>query len=578
MRHRSPPESPRTDDLDDLHRLDLDRYLVPFSLRQVPQYRYDVVVVGSGVAGSVCALAAAEAGAAVAVVAKDAAHVTNTAWAQGGIAAVLGPGDSVESHLADTIAVGCGLVDTAVARRVVEGGPAAIEHLRDAGARFDRRPDGAFDLSMEGGHSHPRILHAQGDSTGREIQSTLTATVASHPMVDVFEHVFAIDVLTGDDGRVVGILAENERGERLAYGASQVILATGGGGQIYRETTNPTIATADGVAMALRAGANVRDLEFVQFHPTCLYIAGAARVLISEIVRGAGGVLRDQNGVRFMESAHPSAELAPRDIVSRAVSRRMVETGTTSVGLDLSGVDRDPHDAFPGISRICNFFGIDIAKDPIPVRPGCHYMIGGIEVDAEGHTTVPGLWAVGECASTGLHGANRMGSNSLLEGLVLGHLVGESSARAAASSGRPEIRSVSERNREDAPPGVQVNIADLTYSMKSLMWRQMGVERNAADMRDALATFAFWARAVRSLPLDAVRAFELVNMLSVARLATFGALERTESRGTHYRTDHTGQDDATWRAHLGQTPVFEGDVIRRVDLVRQGIAEPIATT
>ena len=576
MRRRSPAESPRPALLDDLHRLDLDRYLVPFSLRQVPQYRYDVVVVGSGVAGSVCALAAAATGAAVAVVAKDAARVTNTAWAQGGIAAVLGPGDSIESHLADTVAVGCGLVDPSVARRVVEGGPEAIEHLRAAGARFDRRADGTFDLSMEGGHSHARILHAQGDSTGREIQTALTATVADHPLIDVFEHVFAIDVLTGDDGRVVGILAENERGERLAYGASQVVLATGGGGQIYRETTNPTIATADGVAMALRAGANVRDLEFVQFHPTCLYIAGAARVLISEIVRGAGGVLRDQSGARFMESAHPDAELAPRDIVSRAVSRRMVETGTTSVGLDLSGVDRDPHQAFPGISRICRFFGIDIAKDPIPVRPGCHYMIGGIEVDAIGRTTVPGLWAVGECASTGLHGANRMGSNSLLEGLVLGNTVGEASAHAAASAGRPEIRSVSERIREDAPPGVQVNIADLTYSMKSLMWRQMGVERNEAEMRDALATFAFWARAVRSLPLDAVRAFELVNMLSVARLATFGALERTESRGTHFRTDHPSQDDAAWRAHLGQVPIVEGDVIRRVDLVRQEIAQPLS--
>lgn len=567
--------------LDDFHRLDLDRYIVPFSLRQVPQYRYDVIVLGSGAAGSVAALAAARAGASVAVVAKDKLNRTNTSWAQGGVAAVLGPGDSVESHLADTVSVGCGLVDEGLARRVVEGGPAAIANLRQLGASFDLKDDGSFDLSMEGGHSHARILHARGDATGAEIQSTLGHAVLEHPDIDVFEGVFGIDVLTDDDGQAVGLLAKNSQGDLVAYGASQVVLATGGGGQIYRETTNPTIATADGVAMGLRAGAPVRDLEFVQFHPTCLYIAGAARVLISEIVRGAGGVLRDRHGVRFMEGAHPDAELAPRDIVSRAVSRRMVETGSTSVGLDLSGVDRDPHEAFPGISRICKFFGIDIAKDPIPVRPGCHYMIGGLRVDELGRTAVPGLWAAGECASTGLHGANRMGSNSLLEAIVLGDTIGAHAAKAAAAAGRPEIHSASERDREDAPPGVQVNIADLTYSMKSLMWRQMGVERSDRAMRDALSTFAFWARAVRSLPLDDVRAIELMNMLSVARLATFAALERTESRGTHYRSDYPSADDEGWRVHLEQVPERDGAVIRRVALHRrpvQGAVSPQRAT
>lgn len=554
--------------MDALHRLDLDRYLVPFSLRQVPQYRYDVVVLGSGAAGSVAALAAAETGAEVAVVAKDDASVTNTAWAQGGVAAVLGPGDTVDSHVDDTLEVGCGLVDEQVARRVVAGGPSAIQRLLAQGANFDRRADGEFDLSMEGGHSHARILHARGDATGAEIQSALTRAIEAHPRIDVFPETFAIDVLTDDAGGTVGVLARKENGELVAYGAPEVVLATGGGGQIYRETTNPTIATADGVAMGLRAGAAVRDLEFVQFHPTCLYIAGAARVLISEIVRGAGGVLRDKDGVRFMQGAHPDAELAPRDVVSRAVSRRMAQTGATSVGLDLSGVDRDPHEAFPGISRICRFFGIDIAKDPIPVRPGCHYMIGGLRVDGEGRTGVPGLWAVGECSSTGLHGANRMGSNSLLEGIVLGEDVGRLAASAARAKGRPEIASASERIREDAPPGVQVNIADLTYSMKSLMWRQMGVERRAAGMEDALETFDFWARAVRSLPLDKPRAIELVNMLTVARLATVGALAREESRGTHFRSDMPDRDDANWRAHIVQTPEVAGPSVRAVHVAK----------
>ncbi|MEM6674955.1 MAG: L-aspartate oxidase [Planctomycetota bacterium] len=554
--------------MDELRRLDLDRYLVPFSLRRVPQYRYDVVVLGTGVAGCISALAAARSGATVAIVAKDTIQATNTSWAQGGVAAVLGRDDSFQSHVADTVAVGCGLVDEDVARRVVAGGPSAIETMQRLGATFDVHDDGSPDLSREGGHSYPRILHARGDSTGREIQSTLGRAVVENAAIDVFADTFGIDALTDEENRIVGVLCRTSDGGLVAYGASQVVLATGGGGQIYRETTNPTIATADGVAMGFRAGATVRDLEFVQFHPTCLYIAGAARVLISEIVRGAGGVLRDRDGVAFMRDAHDSADLAPRDIVSRAVSRRMVETGSTSVGLDLSGVDRDPHEAFPGISRICRFFGIDIAKDPIPVRPGAHYMIGGLAVDELGRTTVPGLWAVGECASTGLHGANRMGSNSLLEGMVLGETVGSAAAESALSAGRPEIRSASERVREDAPPGVQVNIADLTYSMKSLMWRQMGVERRESDMESALETFEFWARAVRSLPLDDARSVELVNMLTVARLATFGACHRTESRGTHYRADYAERDDEHWRVHLAQVPEHDLDLVRSVRLQR----------
>jgi L-aspartate oxidase len=554
--------------LEQLRRLDLDRYLVPFSLRQVPQYRYDVVVLGTGVAGCVTALAAARAGASVAVLAKDRLDVTNTAWARGGVAAVLGADDSFQSHVADTVAVGCGLVDEDVARRVIEGGPSSIARLESLGASFDRKGDGAPDLSMEGGHSHPRILHARGDSTGREIQGTLGEVVQAEPGIDVFEEMFGVDVLSDEAGRTVGVLCRNHRGELTAYGASQVVLATGGGGQIYRETTNPTIATGDGVAMGFRAGAVVRDMEFVQFHPTCLYIAGAARVLISEIVRGAGGVLRDKDGVRFMTEVHPDAELAPRDTVSRAVSRRMAETGATSVGLDLTGVDRDPHEAFPSISRICRFFGIDIARDPIPVRPGAHYMIGGLAVDGTGQTSVPGLWAVGECASTGLHGANRMGSNSLLEGMVLGETVGRCAAVAAEAVGRPEIQSASERIREDAPSGVQVNIADLTYSLKSLMWRQMGVERSAEGMEGALETFDFWARAVRSLRLDDERSIELVNMLTVARLATLGACHREESRGTHFRSDHPERDDARWRVHVEQAPERLVDIIRSVELRR----------
>jgi L-aspartate oxidase len=292
-------------------------------------------------------------------------------------------------------------------------------------------------LSREGGHSHARIVHAQGDATGREIQGALVGALRTHPDVDIFPTVHAIDLLSDEGGEVVGVLCRLRSGELVSYIAPQVILATGGTGQIWRETTNPPVATADGLAMGIRAGARLRDLEFVQFHPTLLYIAGAARVLVSEIVRGAGAVLRDRHGVRFMPEHHPMAELAPRDVVSRAVFQRMVETNDTSVYLDLSGLDRDPHQLFPGISRICSFFGIDIARDPVPVRPGAHYMIGGIQVDENGRTNLPGLWAVGECASTGLHGANRMGSNSLLEAVVLGEITGRAAATAALRSKRP---------------------------------------------------------------------------------------------------------------------------------------------
>ncbi len=538
------------------HPLDLDRYLVPFQLRHVPQYRFDVVVLGSGAAGSIAALAAAKRGATVAVVAKDELAVTNTAWAQGGIAAVLGATDSFGAHVEDTLVAGRGLSERSVVQRVVEGGPAAIERLIALGAAFDRSPQGGLELSREGGHSHARIVHAQGDATGREIQGALSRALAESPDIDRFAHVHAIDLLSDEGGEVVGVLCRTKEGALVTYIAPQIILATGGTGQIWRETTNPPVATADGLAMAVRAGAIIRDLEFVQFHPTLLYIAGAARVLISEIVRGAGAVLRDRHGVRFMKELHEMAELAPRDVVSRAVFQRMVDTNDTSVYLDLSGLDRDPHQLFPGISSICAFFGIDIGKDPIPVRPGAHYMIGGIEVSVDGQTSLPGLWAVGEVASTGLHGANRMGSNSLLEAIVLGERTGEAAAEAALRSKRPETRHVVTRERENAPPGVEVNLSDLTYSLKSLMWRQMGVTRDAAGMEDALQKFAFWARAIQALPMGDSRAIELVNMLTVAQLCTLGALTRKESRGAHHRSDAPLAVDE-WCTHLRQRPSQE---------------------
>ncbi len=553
--------------------LALDRHLVPFSFRQVPWYRFDVIVVGSGIAGAAAALTAADAGASVAVIAKADLLESNTLWAQGGIAAVLESPDSFEAHIADTMTVGCGLSELDTVERVVRGGPEAVRRLVGMGAEFDRRADGELQLSREGGHTHPRIAHARGDATGVEIQRAVCSALTHHPNITAFSNFFVIDLLTGTDGRACGVLAMNPRGDRIAFAGGHVVLATGGGGQIYRETTNPVIATGDGVAIGFRAGAIVRDLEFVQFHPTCLYIAGAARVLISEIVRGHGGVLRDKNGKRFMPEFHPAAELAPRDVVSRAVSARMVATNDTSVYLDLSGIQGDPHKLFPGISRICRFFGIDIARDPVPVRPGAHYMVGGLQVDGDGRTNVSGLWAIGECASSGLHGANRMGSNSLLEGMVLGLRCGELVARDRFDVDVNTVASHDGSHGQKPPPGVHVNLQDIIYSLKSLMWRQVGVERNSTGLEDALSKIRFWSRAVTDLGLDEPRAFELVNMLTIAHLSTLAALAREESRGTHYRTEFP-QVLPAWRTHSVLEPTIEGERVTRVELSHEPVRTP----
>ncbi len=557
--------------------LELSRYLTAFQARRLALYRFDVVVLGTGAAGATAALAAARGGASVALIAKDQIAETNTNYAQGGVAAVLSPDDSLESHRADTLALGCGLCEPEVVERVISGGPGAIERLRSLGAEFDSDARGRLELSREGGHSHARIVHAHGAATGVEIQRTLSRAVAAHPEIATFERCFAIDLLSANEhGReqanISGVLCQTQRGEMVVFGADQVILATGGGGQLYRETTNPTIATGDGVAMAFRAGARLRDLEFFQFHPTCLYIAGAARVLISEIVRGEGGILRDRSGARFMTEYHPSAELAPRDVVSRACVDRMVKTGDTNVYLDLSELDRDPHRLFPGISRICRYFKIDIAKDPIPVRPGAHYMVGGVRVDAEGRSDIDGLWAVGECASTGLHGANRMGSNSLLEGLVLGEVAGRLAARDAKRSSSRSIESELSFARTTPPTDIRLSIEDMTYSLKSLMWRQMGIVRAQAGIEDAISKLEFWTRAVSALAPADNKSWELVNMLTLARLASESALMRVESRGVHFRTDHPTTDPA-WRVHTNLAAQDEGGVIRSLALEREPIAE-----
>ncbi|MFN0205947.1 MAG: L-aspartate oxidase [Planctomycetota bacterium] len=518
-----------------------------YDLRRVPIHCTDVLVLGSGIAGLSTALEISKSRD-VLLVAKAALRETNTAWAQGGIAAVLGIEDSVASHRDDTLNVGQGICELGIVDLVTARGPAALRELAGLGARFDKLPDGTFDLQREGGHSHARVVHAQGDMTGREIERALSERVAANPRISIFEHTAIIDLLTNEDGVCIGAVGWRRDVGMVAFITKNTVLATGGAGWLYRETTNPPIATADGAAMAFRAGAAVRDMEFIQFHPTTLYVAGAGRLLVSEIVRGKGGILVDRTGHRFMFDYHPDGELAPRDVVSRAIVRQMVKTGDTSAYLDLRNIEGDVKKLFPHLAEVCKFFEIDISRDRVPVRPAAHYCVGGVEVDRKGKTTIPGLYAVGEVASSGLHGANRIGSNSLLEGLVFGKIVGEDISNTP--DGQSTIPKSSYHRAVQRNSGsIRLDLEDVAYSVRSLMTRLVGVERSAEGLDEAAARLDGWIRYLFSFELDTPRAFEVANIVTVARLVAESARFRKETRGTHYRTDFPERNDSAWRAH-----------------------------
>ncbi len=527
-------------------------------LRSLPVYRADVLVIGSGVAGLSAALTAADKGKSVMVLSKGALSSSNTAHAQGGMAAALGKEDCADFHAGDTIDVGYGLCDARVVEEFTHAGPEAVRWLLKAGMQFDRDPAGGLAMGMEGGHRVARVLHSGGAATGQELQRVLSARGRNHRLIDLFENLTAVELLKDDHGRVRGLLAlrrpsNQRRAEPVLFEADAVIMATGGGGQIFRETTNPELATADGVAMALRAGARLQDLEFVQFHPTILYLAGAARFLISEITRGAGAVLRDSDGIAFMEAAHPRKDLAPRDVVSRAIFRRMLELEDTHVFLDLTHVE-NPESRFPGLARITREFGMEMNRDQIPVRPAVHYMVGGIQSDLEGRTSLPGLFAVGECACTGFHGANRMGSNSLLEGLVHGRMVGQ----VVANEEAPPSRRLALPDRGRKPlASAQLNLTDMTYSLKSLMWRQVGIERDQAGLEDASRSLHDWEGFLSRLGPFTPEGVEVVNMVQVGAAVTSSALFRQESRGTHYRTDFP-ETKPGWQQHSVLIPEADG--------------------
>src|SRR5205807_646700 len=394
------------------------RYLVSFDARDTLHRFTDVLVIGAGIAGMRAALEVPD-DLRVLVVTKDRVTESNSSYAQGGIAGVRSPEDTFENHVEDTLVAGDGLCDRAVVELVVREAPHEIEKLIEFGTKFDEE-NGQLALTREGGHSHRRIVHALGDSTGFEMMRATIAHARQTPNVTLWDNTFTLDLLT-DDGRCVGALVSRPGQGKLLVWAKQTILASGGAGMVYRETTNPPVATGDGMAAAYRAGAALRDMEFMQFHPTVLYVAGSSRFLVSEALRGEGAYLRDKDGKRFMLDVDPRAERATRDVVSRAIFATMERTQHPNVYLDLSHLDpAHVRQRFPGIAKVCAGFGLDITKDRIPVRPGAHHTVGGVTTDIQGRTTLPGLWAAGEVSSSGLHGANRLASNSILAGPVIG--------------------------------------------------------------------------------------------------------------------------------------------------------------
>lgn len=540
------------------------RYLVSFDTFRLPHHFTDVLVVGTGVAGYRAALAAASQGRRVILLAKGDADDSNTGYAQGGVAAATpGHDDSPELHAEDTIRVGQGLCDEALVRRVTAAGEGAVRDLVALGAVFDGEP-GDPDQGLEGGHSAPRVLHARGDATGAEIRDTLARAAERDARIDRWENAFLVDLLT-EDGTCRGALVLN-RGRLRAIWASATVLATGGYSQVYRESTNVPGATGDGIAVAFRAGASVRDLEFVQFHPTTLYLAGVPRLLLTEAIRGEGAHIVDDHGRRFLVDELEDAELSPRDEVSRALMRHLHRPGVGGVYLYLGHLDADRISArFPGVAASCRAHGLDLARDRIPIRPAAHYTIGGIATDAEGRTDVPGLYAAGEVSASGLHGANRLASNSLLEGLVVGRWAGLAAARDGDGRDPAPVHVAGEGTGSASG---YMDEDDLRSSLKALMWRAVGIGRNGGNLTGALGAVQGWESFALRIGNDRRDRLALLNMLLVARLITDAALMREESRGTHFRMDFPERDPG-WRVHI---------VYRRgAEVARVPVERPVET-
>lgn len=493
--------------------------------------KVDYVIVGAGIAGLRAAITLADSGS-VLVVTKEQAAESNTHYAQGGIAVAMGGEEDVALHRQDTIAAGDGLVDKAAASVLVQEGPLRVEELLVWGTAFDR-DHGELMRTREGAHSLPRILHANGDATGREIGRALLQHTLSHPRITLMEWATTQDLIL-HQGRIAGLTLLDRDGKKHAVASRAVLLASGGAGQVYSDTTNPSVATGDGIAMAYRAGAQIADMEFYQFHPTALSLPGVPRFLLSEALRGEGAVLRNQRGERFMERYHPQLELAPRDVVARAITREgFGENPAESlpVYLDMRHVTGiDLAERFPGISRFLNQNGLDLSRDLIPIRPAAHYLMGGVRTDLDGRTIIPGLYAAGEVACTGVHGANRLASNSLLEGLVFGARAGEAMHRETSHD--TELENLPFTSASIQPDR---DIPEMRARLRDGMWRDAGLLRDEDGLKRMQVTLA---QMEAQLPKSETReAIELRNLHTVGELIVQSALARQESRGAHARTD-----------------------------------------
>ena len=519
---------------------------------------YDFVVIGSGIAGLSFALKVAQHGS-VAVITKRKGTDTNTAWAQGGIACVTSDEDSFELHVRDTLEAGAGLCDEATVRTIVMEGPNRIRELMEFGLQFDEREVSGhreLDLGKEGGHSKRRVLHVR-DVTGKEIEDTLLRELGRQSNVELFENHMAVDLITAGklgfatEDRCLGVYVLDEKtGEVETIRSDRIVLATGGCGKVYLYSTNPDIATGDGVAMAWRAGAVIANMEFIQFHPTCLFHAKAKSFLISEAVRGEGGILRNNRGEDFMKRYDPRGSLASRDIVARAIDAEIKRAGAQCVFLDIT--HKSPEfirERFPHIYETCLRFGIDMSKQPISVVPAAHYQCGGIKTDVNGATSLPGLYAIGEVACTGLHGANRLASNSLLEGLVVAH-------RAAASSVQAQWRSKPKTLLPEWQSGNVQDVDELVViyhnwdEIRRLMWDYVGIVRTDKRLQRASARLRNLQREIREFYWNfkvSVDLLELRNLATVAALIVDSALSRQESRGLHYTLDYPEMKDRQFK-------------------------------
>ncbi|HGE70204.1 TPA: L-aspartate oxidase [Candidatus Poribacteria bacterium] len=519
------------------------RYIANFDLSELSIIKTDFLVIGGGAAGFRSAIEAGKHGKTI-LITKDKLGESNTLYAQGGIAVAKNAGDQVIFHVEDTLKAGDGLCDEVAVKVMVEEGIDRVDELVSWGADFDKH-DNKLAFTMEAAHSQRRIIHAKGDATGAETERVLIRKASESNNINFLDRKFVVDLITFEDRCYGAILWDEENSRLSAIIAKATILAAGGLCQIYRHTSNPEVATGDGYAIAYRAGCEMTDMEFVQFHPTTLYVQGAPRFLISEAVRGEGAILVNENGERFMPFYHELAELAPRDVVSRAIVAETTKTNTKCVYLDLRHLDADfIKNRFPTISEKCSNYGIDISKDLIPVQVSAHFMMGGVKTNLNAETNIKGLYACGEVACTGVHGANRLASNSLLESLVFGVRAAKSAVNDIDIEIPNSIFSLKYKREENLSSNIDFNV--FRASIQDTMWEKVGIIRNKEQLEEAIAFFDQYG----DLNPKARSNFEVQNMLDIAKLIAESALIREESRGAHYRSDYPYQDNDNWNRHI----------------------------